>query len=107
MRLWLVLLSSLPLGCKHGLGQGTGRRKGNGFKEKEGRFRIDATKKCFTQRVVWHWHCCPERLWVPHPWRCPRTGWRGLGQPDLVGGTQPMAMGLELDDLYGPHSVIL
>lgn len=39
--------------------------------------------------------------------RCPRTGWRGLGQPDLVGGTQPMAMGLELDDLYGPHSVIL
>lgn len=26
----------------------------------------------------------PENLWVPHPWRCPRTGWR-------VGGNLPTA----------------
>jgi len=25
---------------------------------------------------------------VPHPWRCPRPGWRG---PDVDGGSQPMA----------------
>jgi len=28
---------------------------------------------------------------VPHPWRHPRPGWVGPGQPELVGDTQPMA----------------
>jgi len=22
--------------------------------------------------MVRHWHSCPEKLWMPHPWRCPR-----------------------------------
>jgi len=25
-------------------------------------------------RVGRPWHCCPEKLWMPHPWRCPRPG---------------------------------
>lgn len=29
------------------------------------------------QRVVRHWHWCPEKLWVSHPWRWPRPGWVG------------------------------
>ena len=33
----------------------------------------------------------PRELWVPHPWRCPRPGRMGPGQPELVGGSQPMA----------------
>jgi len=35
----------------------------------------------------------PRDLWVPHPWRCSRSGWMGPGQPELVGGSEPMAAG--------------
>ena len=31
-----------------------------------------------------------------------QVGW-DLGQPEVVGGSQPMAGGLELDGLWGPH----
>ena len=33
----------------------------------------------------------PRELWVPHPHRHSRPGWVGPGQPELVGGNQPMA----------------
>jgi len=49
----------------------------NGFKLSEGKIGLDVRKKFFTQRVVRHWHCYPEKLWMPQPWRCSRPGWMG------------------------------
>ena len=39
----------------------------NGFKLKEGRLGLYLAKSTD----------CPEKLWMPHPWRCSRPGWMG------------------------------
>ena len=69
------------------------RTRGDGFKLKEGKFRLDARKKLITHREMRCWHSCPEKLWCPIPGGAQgQVGW-GPGQLSWWGAALPMAKG--------------
>lgn len=49
------------------------REEGNGFKLKDGKFRLDVRKKFYTVAAMRHWQGLPEKL--PHFWKCSRPRW--------------------------------
>jgi len=91
-RTWLTPTSSSE--CISGLtgensrGAHSDQIRANSFKLIEWTFRQGIGKKLFPMRAVWPWHSCPEKAVLPHSWRCPRPGWMGPGQPELVGGVE-------------------
>jgi len=76
------------------------RARGDGFKLKEGRFRLDIRKKFFTLRVVKPWPRLPREAAAPLSLAGLKARLDGaLSTPGWWKGSLPVAGGLEQDHL--------
>lgn len=63
----------------HFIGNCSDRTRNNGYKLKQGKFRLATRKKFFTLAGgMRHWHSCPGRLRSPKPWQRSKPGRMGL-----------------------------
>ena len=76
------------------------RTRSDGFKLKEGRFRLDIRKKFFVLRVVRHWHRLPRETVDAPSLEMSKTRLDGaLSKLVWWEVSLPMAGGMKLDDL--------
>ena len=54
------------------------RTRGNGFKLREGKFRLNIRKKFFTVTLVKYWNRLLREAVGASPWKHSRPGWTGL-----------------------------